>query len=98
VDVLIPLGGDTIIRVRPSERASALVGIGSGVVVEHSYPEVEKILSERVSEMEKVQQRMIGNLDQLRAATQTESARLQQLYAEAQAIGMGPPPGGLLGG
>ena len=50
-DILVPLGADSYIHAKISERRDAIVGIGSGVSVSKSPGDAEKILDSKLDDL-----------------------------------------------
>ena len=87
-EVLLPLGGDTLIRARTTGDEKALVGIGSGVLLEHGFGEAVEMLEIRIKEMDTVRKKMLHNLQQLQLLVEQEQQKLQQYLHQANHLGV----------
>lgn len=73
-DVLIPLGANTFVRGKATDKKVAIAGIGAGYAVEKTWDEAEARLAEREAEIRKEMDRVTQATVQL----QREAARLQE--------------------
>ena len=79
-DILIPIGGDTLLHTSPDHAAKVFLGIGSGYVVELERPRVSEILAQRIEKMDQAAQDLEGQIRLL-------EDRIQQLAVRLEAAG-----------
>ncbi len=89
-EILIPLGGETMVRGTADRGAPVLVGIGSGIAVEMERAKVIEILSQRTLKIEEATQELEGNMQTLEERIQQLSARVDQLTRQSGADGALP--------
>lgn len=78
-EVLIPIGGDTIIRAQTTG-GPVLIGLGSGVVVEQELELAVETLNGRISELELSRTRLLETMAKIREIVQHEGIKMQSLY------------------
>jgi prefoldin alpha subunit len=78
-ELLIPVGGDTFLRGAPRDRAHALVGIGSGIVVEMEQPKASQLLSDRLNRLDQASQDLETQIRSLEERITVLSSRLEAL-------------------
>jgi prefoldin alpha subunit len=78
-ELLLPLGGETFVRGSIDLRAPALIGIGSGIVVEMERPKVIELLVERVKRIDQAVREMEGQISGLDDRIQTISRRIDTI-------------------
>ena len=78
-ELLLPLGGETFVRGSIDLRAPALIGIGSGIVVEMERPKVIELLVERVKRIDQAVREMEGQISSLDDRIQTISRRIDTI-------------------
>ena len=81
--VLLALGGGTMVRAKVADPEKILVNIGSDVIVQRKNGEAITFLQEKITEMEAMEKRVAGTIEQLRGqmaeiARQIEAAYVQQ--------------------
>lgn len=81
--VLLALGGGTMVRARVADPDRILVNIGSDVIVQRTNGEAITFLQEKITEMEAMEKKVAGTIEQLRGqmagiAQQLEAAYVQQ--------------------
>jgi prefoldin alpha subunit len=80
---LLALGGGTMVRVKVGDPEKILVNIGSDVIVQRTNGEAVTFLQEKITEMEAMEKKVAGTIEQLRVqmaeiARQLEAAYVQQ--------------------
>ncbi len=83
-ELMIPVGADSYIFAKSSERKDVVLGVGSGVSVQRSAEEAEKILDTRVEELAQAFQRVAEMAAQTEQAVQELSEKIQEQYEKAQ--------------
>ncbi|MCI4337036.1 MAG: prefoldin subunit alpha [Thermoplasmata archaeon] len=78
-ELLIPLGADTLLRGTTVPRATVLVGIGSGVVVEMERPHASEVLAQRLTKLEQAGEELEGQIRNLDERVQAISQRLEAM-------------------
>ena len=53
VDLLVPIGGSSYIKVKLANVDTVIVGMGAGVSIEKTLPEAKTIVNERLGELQK---------------------------------------------
>ena len=83
-DVLIPIGADSYVHARVSEKTDAVVGVGSGVSIQRVSEDAEKVLQSRVDDLSQAFQKVSERAAQLEAFAQEMTAKLQEQYEALQ--------------
>ena len=83
-DVLIPIGADSYVHAKVSEKTDAVVGVGSGVSIQKGSHDAEKMLQGRVDDLSQAFQKVSERAAQLEAFVQEMTARLQEQYEALQ--------------
>ncbi len=83
-ELMIPVGADSYIFAKSSERKDVVLGVGSGVSVQRSAEEAEKILDARVEELAQAFQRVAEMAAQTEQSVQELSEKIQEQYEKAQ--------------
>jgi prefoldin alpha subunit len=83
-ELMIPVGADSYIYARATEKKDVVVGVGSGVSVQRSAEEAEKILDARVEELAQAFQKVAEMAAQTEGAIQKLSDMIQQQYEKVQ--------------
>jgi prefoldin alpha subunit len=84
-EYLVPLGGEAYVRGKVDRAASALVGVGSGVVVEMDRPKVAELLAQRLGRLDQALREMEGQIAALDERIQLVSARIDNASRGAEA-------------
>ncbi len=72
--VLLPLGGGTMVRAKVSDPEKILVNIGSDVVIQWTNGEAITFLQEKITEMEAMEKKVAGTIDQLQGPDDRDRA------------------------
>lgn len=83
-ELMIPVGADSYIFAKASERKDVVLGVGSGVSVQRGADEAEKMLDARIDELAQAFQRVAEMAAQTEEAIQTLSDKIQQQYEKTQ--------------
>lgn len=83
-ELMVPVGADSYIFAKSSERKDVVLGVGSGVSVQRSAEEAEKILDERVEELAQAFHKVAEMAARTEETIQELSDKLQQEYEKAQ--------------
>jgi prefoldin alpha subunit len=86
--VLVPLGGGTTVRARVENPEQVLVNIGADVILQRTHEEAVTFLQDRITEMEAMEKKVAGTIDQLRGQINEIGRRIESAYAQAN-----PPAG-----
>ena len=78
-ELLIPLGGETLVRGTPSTSGPVLIGIGSGVVVELERPRVVEILADRLTKIDQATGELEGQIRTLDERVQILARRIEAI-------------------
>jgi prefoldin alpha subunit len=80
--VLVPLGGGATVRAKVLDAEKVLVNFGADVVVQRTNAEATAFLEERITEIEALEKRVAGSLDQIRAQANDVARRIDQIYQQ----------------
>jgi len=86
-DILVPLGADSYIHAKISERRDAIVGIGSGVSVSKSPGDAEKILDSKLDDLSRAFKSVGERAAQTEALIQELTEKVQTQYNLLQSQG-----------
>ncbi len=81
-EVLVPIGGNVMIRAQFLKTERVLVGVGSGVMVEKSFEEAESYLAER-------ERRLREELQRVASEYQKVLARMSEIERQLASTGTG---------
>jgi prefoldin alpha subunit len=84
-ELLLPLGGETFVRGSVDRGSPALVGVGSGIVVEMERPKLTELLAERTVRIEQALRDIEGQMASIDERIQTLSQRLDLAARESGA-------------
>lgn len=87
--VLVPLGGGTTVRARVEHPGKVLVNIGADTILQRNHEEAVSFLQDRITEMEAMEKKVAGTIDQLRGQINGIAQRIESLYGQSQQ----PPTG-----
>lgn len=79
-EVLMPLGADSYIPARISEKGDAIIGIGAGVSIQKTKEEAEKFLDLKVDELSRAFKSVTERAQQVESAIQELTERMQTQY------------------
>lgn len=83
-ELMIPVGADSYIFAKASERKDVVIGVGSDVSVQRNAEEAEKVLDTRVEELAQAFQKVAQMAAQTEGAIQELSEKIQQQYEQVQ--------------
>ena len=78
-ELLLPLGGETYVRGSIARDVPVLIGVGSGVVVEMSRPQVTELLAQRLTRIDQAVRDLEGQMSGLDDRIQLLSRRLDEV-------------------
>jgi len=87
--VLVPLGGGTTVRARVEEPGKVLVNIGADTILQRTDGEAVAFLQDRITEMEAMEKKVAGTIDQHRGQINEIAQRIDAAYGQSQ-----QPPSG----
>ncbi len=82
--VLVPLGGGTTVRARVENPEKVLVNIGADTILQRTQEEAVTFLKDRVTEMEAMEKKVAGTIEQLRGQINEIAQRIEAAYGQAQ--------------
>jgi prefoldin alpha subunit len=83
-DLMIPIGADSYIYARASDRKDVVVGVGSGVSIQRDAEEAEKILDARIEELAQAFQKINDIAAQTESAINELNEKIQEQYERLQ--------------
>jgi prefoldin alpha subunit len=86
-DILIPLGADSYIHARISDRKDAIVGVGAGVSICRTPEEAQRILDEKIDELSRAFKAVTDKASQTEAMIQELTDRVQTQMEALQSRG-----------
>lgn len=84
VEMLVPIGGSSYVKVKLADPDKVIVGMGSGVSVEKTVAEGKATLKERLDELEKTMNVAQQQFSQIAERINTGRGRLESLLASAR--------------
>lgn len=78
-EILLPVGGDTFVRVKVTDHKEVLKGIGAGFVTDRPVAEARKALDEETEAVQKDVQQLTQALQQMQGEYQQLSSYLQRM-------------------
>jgi prefoldin alpha subunit len=84
VEMLVPIGGSSYVKVKLADSNKIIVGMGSGVSIEKTLAEAKADLKERLDELEKTMNSAQQQFRQVAERINTGRGRLESLLAEAR--------------
>jgi prefoldin alpha subunit len=81
--VLVPLGGGTTVRARVEHPERVLVNIGADTILSRTHEEAVAFLQDRITEMEAMEKKVAGTIDQLRGQINEIAHRIETLYGQS---------------
>ena len=76
-DILIPLGADSYIHAKISDRRDAIVGVGAGVSILRTPEDAQKILDDKIDELSRAFKTVTDKASQLEGMIQELTDRVQ---------------------
>jgi prefoldin alpha subunit len=84
VEMLVPIGGSSYVKVKLADANKIIVGMGSGVSIEKSLPDAKATLKERLDELEKTMNSAQQQFSQIAERINSGRGRLESLLSERQ--------------
>jgi prefoldin alpha subunit len=81
VEMLVPIGGGSYIRVKLSNPDKVVVGMGAGVSIEKPLPEAKIVIKERLNELEKTRTQAQQQLTQIADRINQDRGKLENLLS-----------------
>jgi len=78
-ELLIPLGGEALVRGSISKGSPVLIGVGSGVIIEMERPKAVELLAERLTRIDQAIGDIEGQVGSLEERIQMLSRRLDSM-------------------
>jgi len=86
-DMLIPLGADSYIHAKISDKRDAIVGVGAGVSILRTPEEAQKILDEKIDELSRAFKSVTDKASQLEGMIQELTDKVQSQMDALRAAG-----------
>jgi len=86
-DILIPLGADSYIHAKISDRRDAIVGVGAGISILRTPEEAQKILDEKIDELSRAFKSVTDKASQLEGMIQELTDKVQSQMEVLRAAG-----------
>lgn len=86
-DMLIPLGADSYIHAKISDKRDAIVGVGAGVSILRTPEEAQKILDEKIDELSRAFKSVTDKASQLEGMIQELTDKVQSQIDALRAAG-----------
>jgi prefoldin alpha subunit len=83
-EILAPVGAETFVKVIPGSTERVILGLGCGFVVEVERVRGLEMLNERIGRLDRAQQEMVNQLQQLDNEAQALSQRLEAAIKQKQ--------------
>lgn len=84
VEMLVPIGGSSYVKVKLADPNKVIVGMGSGVSIEKPLAEAKATLKERLDELEKTMNSAQQQFSQVAERINTGRGRLESLLSSAR--------------
>ena len=84
VEMLVPIGGSSYVKVKLADSSKVIVGMGSGVSVEKPLPDAKVALKELLEELEKSMNSAQQQFAQVAERINTGRGRLESLLASGR--------------
>jgi prefoldin alpha subunit len=85
VEMLVPIGGSSYVKVKLADSSKVIVGMGSGVSVEQPLAQAKATLKERLDELEKTMNAAQQQFSQIAERINSGRGRLETLLAQSRA-------------
>jgi prefoldin alpha subunit len=85
VEMLVPIGGSSYVKVKLADPDKVIVGMGSGVSVEKTVADAKVALKERLDELEQSMNAAQQQFSQIAERINSGRSRLESLLASARA-------------
>ncbi|OGS42530.1 MAG: prefoldin subunit alpha [Euryarchaeota archaeon RBG_16_62_10] len=86
-DILVPIGADSYLHAKVSDKKDAIVGIGSGVSVSKTPEEAEKTLDAKIDDLSRAFKSVGERAAQTEALIQDLTEKVQTQYSTLQSRG-----------
>lgn len=83
-ELMVPIGADSYIYTKTSEKKDVVIGVGSAISVQRGAEEAEKILDTRIEELAQAFQKVADMAAQTEGAIEELSEKLQKQYEQVQ--------------
>jgi prefoldin alpha subunit len=83
-ELLVPIGGNSYIKVKLANPDKVVVGMGAGVSIEKTLPEAKEIVKERLGELEKTIRSAQQQFAQVAQRINASRNRLESLLAKVR--------------
>ncbi|MCL5949615.1 MAG: prefoldin subunit alpha, partial [Candidatus Bathyarchaeota archaeon] len=84
VEMLVPIGGSSYVKVKLADSNKVIVGMGSGVSVEKPLSEAKATLKERLDELEKTMTAAQQQFSQVAERINSGRGRLESLLSQSR--------------
>ena len=84
IEMLVPIGGSSYVKVKLADSNKIIVGMGAGVSVEKTLPEAKVVLKERLDDLEKTMNSAQQQFSQVAERMNSGRTRLETLLASAR--------------
>lgn len=84
VEMLVPIGGSSYVKVKLDDSTKVIVGMGSGVSVEKPLSEAKITLKERLDDLEKTMNAAQQQFSQVAERINTGRGRLESMLAQVR--------------
>ncbi len=84
IEMLVPIGGSSYVKVKLADSNKVIVGMGSGVSIEKPLPDAKAILKERLDDLEKTMNSAQQQFAQVAERINSGRGRLESLLSNAR--------------
>ncbi len=84
VEMLVPIGGSSYVKVKLADSSKVIVGMGSGVSIEKTLPDAKVALKERLEELEKSMNSAQQQFGQVAERINNGRGRLESMLANVR--------------
>jgi len=84
VEMLVPIGGSSYVKVKLADSSKVIVGMGSGVSIEKTLPDAKVALKERLEELEKSMNSAQQQFGQVAERINSGRGRLESMLANVR--------------
>jgi prefoldin alpha subunit len=84
IEMLVPVGGSSYVKVKLADSNKVIVGMGSGVSIEKPLPDAKAILKERLDDLEKTMNSAQQQFAQVAERINSGRGRLESLLSNAR--------------
>lgn len=84
IEMLVPIGGSSYVKVKLADSNKIIVGMGSGVSIEKPLPDAKAILKERLDDLEKTMNSAQQQFAQVAERINSGRGRLESLLSNAR--------------